>query len=361
MIAMPATTGGGRFRCRPSCWSRWALLGALLATPQAASGMSLSDVIQLSQAGYSDEQLIELIQVTQARFQLDADTVITLKKAGVSETVVLTLIEAGPPVARASAEAIPPDEPRITDRTSAAEAHGHTPGADDPSHGTTGSHRSSAPAPAPEYGGPSSRASLMEDDLFSSYAFAEEDMGTHLHYALAVRGLPILILRSEANHPSVLTRAREVTRRLNQAVAEKPGGHFLVIDEPEPAVWYRTGASDPPLHILDVGYGDVVAYQRHSWGPVSEHRLADYWAALLSDYTQLFVFGRAPTELTGSHLGDNLSRIYAELASSTSEVADETTAVLEVLDHLTTDFKEHLIELATRVPAQFRDNREISR
>jgi hypothetical protein len=180
---------------------------------------------------------------------------------------------------------------------------------------------------------------------------------------LAVRGLPILILRSEAGHHSVSDRAREATGRLNRAVVDTPGGFFVAMEEPDVAIWYRTGASDPAVRILEVDRGDVVAYQRRSLGPVSRERLAAYWAALLSDYTQLFVLGRAPTELTRSHLGETLDRIYEELryasVEETGALAGETRVMLKILDHLTGEDKEHLLELATRVPAEFGENREM--
>lgn len=338
--------GGPRPRRAVRFWLPCMLLGLLLAVPQSNWAMSLADVIELSRAGYSDEQLIEVIRITQARFQLDADDVITLKKAGVSETVVKALIEAS--AVRSPSPSPPP--PRAPDHFPTTEA------IEDAEH--HGEHE-----PAPQHTARSSRAALLEDGPFSSYAFEETGMGHHLHRALAVRGIPILILRSEAGHHSVTDRAREATGRLNRAVVDRPGGFFVAMGEPDVAVWYRTGASDPPVRILELSRGDVIAYQRRSLGPVSRQRLAAYWAALLSDYTQLFVLGRAPTELTRSHLGETLDRIYEKLRSSSVEETgappDETRVILEVLDHMTGEDKEHLLELATRVPAEFGENREV--
>ena len=130
-------------------------------------------------------------------------------------------------------------------------------------------------------------------------------------------------------------------------------------------MWYRTTLSDPPLRILSVGRGDVIAYQRRSLGGVSKDRLAAYWAALLNDYTQLFLYARPPRELVGLHLGEALSHVYEQLSSPSEEDSeaslDETTMVLRVLDHLTGEDKEHLLELATRLPAEFREDVEVSR
>lgn len=343
--------GGPGCRRAVRFWPLWMLLGILLAAPVNSWAMSLADVIELSRAGYSDEQLIELIQITHARFQLDAESVITLKKAGVSPTVVKALIEAGAPRSPSSPPPGAPDDSSTTDTIEGAESHS------DPDH-TPGEHEAS-----PQHTSRSSRAFVLESGPFSSYPFEETGMGHHQHHALAVRGLPILILRSEAGHHSVSERAREVTGRLNRAVVDRPGGFFVAMGEPDVAVWYRTGASDPAVRILEVDRGDVVAYQRRSLGPVSRKRLAAYWAALISDYTQLFVLGRAPTELTRSHLGETLDRIYEELRYATAEetgaLPGETRVMLEVLDHLTGEDKEHLLELATRLPAEFGENREM--
>ena len=56
-------------------------------------------------------------------------------------------------------------------------------------------------------------------------------------------------------------------------------------------------------------------------------------------------------------MGEALSHVYEKLSSPDEEETepslDETARVLRVLDHLTAEDKEHLVELATRVPAEF--------
>lgn len=99
----------------------------------------------------------------------------------------------------------------------------------------------------------------------------------------------------------------------------------------------------------------MVAYQTRSLGEVSGERLAAYWAALLNDYTALFLFGLPPRDLTGLHIGETLERVYEELssASKSDEPGMAHASTLALLDHLAAEDKEHLLELAARVPAEF--------
>ena len=355
--ASPTQMDGSRAGafCSVGRCARCILFALLLAVPTSSWAISLYDVVQLSGEGYSDEQIIKLINVTHARFELDADRLVTLKEAGVSESVIQALIKASPTAPASFPETAPTGDLRLTDPAEAHRAES-SHGQDPAPTVTPSAYRSS----------PHFRASAVQEGPFSSYPFEESGMGhgdSHQHYALAVEGLSVLILRSEAGRRTIAERAREVTGLLNQVTNEKPGGLFFASREPDAAVWYRTTAYDPPLRILRLGRGDVIAYQRRSLGAVSKERLAAYWAALLNDYTQLFIYGRAPRELVELHLGEALSRVYEQLSSPTEEETDtsldETTMLPRVLDHLTGEDKEHLLELATRVPAEFRENAEV--
>ncbi len=345
ITALPTQTDGSQVGARYAIGrcARWILFALLLVAPSSSWAISLDDVVRLSQKGYSDELIIELIDDTGARFQLDADGLVTLKEAGVSERVIQALIQA---TATDPSDPIGTGDSEVTEtETHGAESsggHGHAPTV------TPTAHRSTL------RGGP-----------FSSHPFEESNMGhggSHQHYALAVRGLSILILRSETGYRTIAERAREVTLLLNHVMNEQRSGLFFASGEPEPAVWFRATATDPPLRILNVGRGDVIAYQRRSVGAVSKDRLAAYWAALLNDYSQLLIHRRAPRELVELHLGEALSHVYQKLSSpdeeETKSSLDGTARVLRVLDHLTAEDKEHLVELATRVPAEFRTSEE---
>lgn len=325
-----------------------ALALSLLFVPQPALGLNLYDIVQLTKAGYADLQIIELVRATGSRFALDATSVARLKQAGVSEDVIEALIEARAPDPQ-EAWSEGPLEPGLPE---ADRAHLHPPAdVGGPLEAVPKPTEPRGPRPAALPGGAGEGAKT-----FSSFPFEETGSGhsaSHQHYILTVNEVPVLVLRSEAGFPRIADRVEQAVRRLNQ-LARSPEGHFFV-PQSDASVWYRDTASDS-VRILEVSRGDVIAYQQRSLGNVSATRLAAYWAALLNDYTQLFVFGRPPTELVGLHLGETLGRIHAELTASAEKApASEilATRLRGILDHLSADEKEHLIELRERIPAEF--------
>ena len=328
---------------------------SLLFLPQPALGLNLYDIVQLTKAGYADKEIIDLVRATGSRFALDATSLVRLKEAGVSEAVIEALIEARVPEAISEPEAREPGVPEAKE-VSATDELGRTR-----VRRGEGARRPETAPVAPEPGGPPPavlpQGAGEREKRFSSFPFEETGPGhgaSHQHYALTVNEVPILILRSEARFPQIVDRAEEAVRQLNQLV-RSPKGHFFV-PESHASVWYRDPSSSHSLRILEVSRGDVIAYQQRSLGNVSATRLAAYWAAILNDYTQLFLFGRPPTELAGLHLGETLGKIHADLSTATSEgAASELLAsrVRRTRDHLSSDEKEHLIELPGRVPAEF--------
>ena len=68
-----------------------------------ADALTIRDVIELSKAGVSDQVLLALIQVDDRVYTLDADAVRQMKDAGVSDAVMLALIHAGREAAQAAA------------------------------------------------------------------------------------------------------------------------------------------------------------------------------------------------------------------------------------------------------------------
>lgn len=81
---------------------------AVLAFSSVASALTIHDVIELSKAGVSDEVLLELIQVDHRVYTIDADAVKRMKTGGVSDAVMLAMIRAGRAVAPSDAAAVPP-------------------------------------------------------------------------------------------------------------------------------------------------------------------------------------------------------------------------------------------------------------
>jgi hypothetical protein len=99
---------------------RWATLPLVLATlafgPARADAITLQEIIELSRAGLGEEVLLALIEVDQRVFQVDPETLRTLKKAGVSEKVIVAIIKSGRPPqpalqAAAPLEVVEPETP----------------------------------------------------------------------------------------------------------------------------------------------------------------------------------------------------------------------------------------------------------
>ena len=176
----------------------------------------------------------------------------------------------------------------------------------------------------------------------------------HEHYAVALGDLPIFILRSEAGYRSVAERAADIMRKLNATVIDRGGSFVVISGNPRIQVAYRH-ANTSPMPLLEVMPGDVVAYQRRSMGPVSASRLGAYWAALLNDYSRTLLFREQPHEITALHLGASLNALYENLLQKDNGAPIQLAAAI---DHLGSEDKDHLLELATRVPAEFRERKE---
>jgi hypothetical protein len=68
----------------------FALLTVLLATP--VFGLTVEDVIDMTEAGLGDEVIIQQIRATHATFDLTVDEIIALSEAGVSDPVLSAMI-----------------------------------------------------------------------------------------------------------------------------------------------------------------------------------------------------------------------------------------------------------------------------
>jgi hypothetical protein len=90
---------------------RTLLFAAALLVPASASAVTVRDIIELTKAGLSDDILMALIDSDRTVFSLDKNEILALKKAGVSEAVMLkmlrTRIEFVAPTATPEMEAAP--------------------------------------------------------------------------------------------------------------------------------------------------------------------------------------------------------------------------------------------------------------
>lgn len=67
------------------------------AAAQATGTLTLRDVTALTEAGLSDEVLIAMIDADQSVFRLSASDVLALRRSGVSEAVLVRMIRTVPP------------------------------------------------------------------------------------------------------------------------------------------------------------------------------------------------------------------------------------------------------------------------
>ena len=68
---------------------------SMMSLASLANALTVRDVIELTKAGVSDQVLLALIEVDHRVYTIDADAVKSLKAAGVSDTVLLAMINAG--------------------------------------------------------------------------------------------------------------------------------------------------------------------------------------------------------------------------------------------------------------------------
>jgi hypothetical protein len=73
----------------------FAFLTVIAVAAGRAEAVTIRDVIELTKAGLSDQVLLALIEVDRGIFTLDTPTVKQLKEAGVSEAVIVALIRSG--------------------------------------------------------------------------------------------------------------------------------------------------------------------------------------------------------------------------------------------------------------------------
>ena len=91
---------------------------AAFLVPSAATALTLRDIIELTRAGLGDEVILALIEVDRPVFSTDVETLKSLKKAGVSERVIIAIVWSGrtsepPPVAPEPVTYVEPPEPQV--------------------------------------------------------------------------------------------------------------------------------------------------------------------------------------------------------------------------------------------------------
>jgi len=71
------------------------LCASMFFVPARADALTIRDLLELSRAGLGDEVLLALIEVDRPVFSIDAETIKSMKAAGVSERVISAAIRSG--------------------------------------------------------------------------------------------------------------------------------------------------------------------------------------------------------------------------------------------------------------------------
>ena len=97
-----------------------AVVPLLMVLPSRADALTVRDVIELTRAGLGDEILLALIDVDPSVFPIDTATLKHLKESGVSERVILAMVQSArtpppppPQPAALLAEPAPAPEPQV--------------------------------------------------------------------------------------------------------------------------------------------------------------------------------------------------------------------------------------------------------
>jgi hypothetical protein len=126
-----------------------------------------------------------------------------------------------------------------------------------------------------------------------------DEPAEHDHYAVAVNGIQVVIIRTGAGH-SLEHRAEETAERLGEAVqriqdrlrqGESVDGFRVEGYDNEAAVYWGDA------EIVSASRGDVTGYRRRDEGrdtPITALLVAEYWRALIEDAVFLFVNGEQP-------------------------------------------------------------------
>lgn len=97
------------------------LSASMFFVPARADALTIRDLLELSRAGLGDEVLLALIEVDRPVFSIDAETIKSMKAAGVSERVISAAIRSGRSIAPQVEEpalaqsdiVAPPPEPQV--------------------------------------------------------------------------------------------------------------------------------------------------------------------------------------------------------------------------------------------------------
>lgn len=301
---------------RPSFGPAFLAVLLLLCPPSYLLAISVVDVIRMTKEGYPDEEIIRLIRVTDSRFALSAKDGVRLRNEGLAEEVIREML------ARPAGEEPAPEGPERTHE-----------------------HETQKPRPRVTIQGSEDnvRIERRSEPLFSASTYEEAGAGHHVHAALTLTDLEVVILRDEASFASPFARAQSLAGKLN-GLADDGQGRFrarglkVAFESPE----------TPSTDILAVTPGDVAAYRARSRQRISAETLASFWSALLNDYWLIAVAGKPPRYLIDFPEGEHLEELYRALDPETR--LPKAEAIRAAIASLRRSDEEHLRRLPTAVP-----------
>jgi hypothetical protein len=293
------------------------LILLLVLLPASLAAISVFDVIRLSQERYADEEIIRLIQTTDSRFVLSAEDTVRLRKEGVTESVIREMLlrpaqqrESEPPASEGAAN---PSRPPATIRGS----------------------------------GDDVRYGRRPEPLFSGSPYQERSADHHVHAAVMLAGIEVLIVRDKAGFSSPLVRARAVAQTLN-GLAAPASGRFATRAAGRDSKVTFEGSDGAATDVVTVTPADVAAYRVGGRQQISGSTLASFWAALLNDYWAIGVAGKPPRYLVDSREGQALERLSRAVGLPAGP--RNAAAVRAALDSLGRTDREQLRRLPTAVP-----------
>jgi hypothetical protein len=346
--------------------------------------LTVYDVIKLSSKGYSNQDIITLIEVTDSTFALKAEDIPNLGDLGVSETVIQAMLKAkhfetlsDSPTDSGQDESIIPTitgnkdaANSITKPTNPAQDESITPvitGNKDAANsitkptnppqnesitpvitGNNTTDRVAKPTGnAPAY---FKSNKTVARKGFKAKPFAEADAGGHRHSVITLSGIQLFVLRDEGLYPSIVARGNAVENRLQEATSFGNGTFQPVHIAGKDAVMFFERRGAHAVVIVSVSEDDAYTYQRRSGRRVTPELLSAYWSALLSDYWSIAIADKSPAMLTGIHEGEALQALYDRLTTSGSNDRSKLKGILESLPQ---QQQEHLLRLSTGVPHEF--------
>ncbi len=311
------------------------VLALIAFSAPPAFALSVFDAIQLSKRGYSDQAIIDLIEATDSAFDLEAEDLPRLKQLGVSEPVIRSMLERavseGTDSGAAGAAAAPHETGGVR-KSEPRRTHADVVGT--PPHDRARRPSTSRP-----------------DSPFTAHPLLEARGGGHLHLALALDGVELLVLRDEGGYASIETRGRAVIERLREAWAAGRGRFRAQTAASVAQVVFRAGADETKqqmIRVVTVSAGDARAYELRSGRSVTPDLLANYWADLFSDFWAV-AHGEPPERLLALHEGEALGVLREALAQ-----LDEPDGTLRAAAELVpSSTRHHLQRLAQTVPMEY--------